>query len=134
MQSTTFQPIQQSQRTAIIDILRGWALLGVVLMNYADAYYLGLDFKVFKPGTATGIIMGFANIVFAAKSWTMLSFLFGYGFAVLMQNISGKGMNPYKFFTRRMFWLFVLAIINSAFFFGDILKAKPFTSIPTSAS
>ncbi|MBA2761294.1 MAG: DUF418 domain-containing protein [Segetibacter sp.] len=122
MQSTTFQPIQQSQRTAIIDILRGWALLGVVLMNYADAYYLGLDFKVFKPDTASGIIMGFANIVFAAKSWTMLSFLFGYGFAVLMQNISSKGMNPYKFFTRRMFWLFVLAIINSAFFFGDILK------------
>lgn len=91
-------------------------------MNYADAYYLGLDFKTFKPDTATSIIMGFGNIVFAAKSWTMLSFLFGYGFAVLMQNISNKGMNPYKFFTRRMFWLFVLAIINSAFFFGDILK------------
>ena len=122
MQPTYHQPIQQKERTAIIDILRGWALLGVVLMNYVDAYYLGLDFKTFKPDITTNILMGFGQIVFAAKSWTMLSFLFGYGFAVLMQNVSGKGLNPYAFFSRRMFWLLVLAVINSAFFFGDILK------------
>lgn len=122
MQPATVQPIQQNQRTAIVDMLRGWALLGVVLMNYVDAYYLGLDWKAFKPDITTNILMTTGNILFAAKSWTMLSFLFGYGFAVLMQNVSNKGMNPYKFFSRRMFWLFVLAIINSAFFFGDILK------------
>lgn len=122
MQSYAVQPIQQNQRTAIVDILRGWALLGVVLMNYADAYYLGADFNSQKMDVATKILMGFSQIVFAAKSWTMLSFLFGYGFAVLMQNISNKGINPYAFFSRRMFWLFILAIINSAFFFGDILK------------
>src|SRR5207237_489875 len=58
----------------------------------------------------------------AAKSWSMLSFLFGYGFAVLMYNVFNKGVNGYVFFSRRMFWLFVLALINSAFFWGDILK------------
>jgi uncharacterized protein len=41
---------------------------------------------------------------------------------VLMQNVQAKGMNPVVFFSRRMFWLFILAIINSALFFGDILK------------
>jgi uncharacterized protein len=119
---TIAQPIQQGQRTAIIDMLRGWALLGVALMNYTDHYFLGLDFKTFKPDTATGILMGFGQIVFAAKSWSMLSFLFGYGFAVLMTNVFNKGINGYAFFTRRMFWLFVLALVNSAFFWGDILK------------
>src|SRR5687767_2103582 len=122
MQPASVQPIQQSQRTAIVDILRGWALLGVVLMNYVDYFYMGLDFSTWKPDMLANILQGFGNILFAAKSWTMLSFLFGYGFAVLMNNVESKGINPVGFFSRRMFWLFVLAIINSAFFWGDILK------------
>lgn len=121
MESTAIQPIQQSQRTAIIDILRGWALLGVVLMNYIDYFYLGLSPK-WQPDIFARILEFTGRLVFAGKSWTMLSFLFGYGFAVLMANVAGKGINPQKFFTRRMFWLFILALINSAFFFGDILK------------
>jgi uncharacterized protein len=62
------------------------------------------------------------NIIFAAKSWTMLSFLFGYGFTVLLQNLKAKEISATPFFIRRMSWLLVLALINSAFFFGDILK------------
>lgn len=114
-------PIQQNQRTTIVDILRGWALLGVVLMNYIDYFYIGSKGPA-KPDTLSIVLQAVGNIVFAAKSWTMLSMLFGYGFAVLMQNIAAKGMQPALFFTRRMFWLLLLAIINSMFFFGDILK------------
>lgn len=116
------QPIQLNQRTVIVDILRGWALLGVVLMNYFDFFTFGRDWGTFKPDIFTNVLMFFTSIFFAAKSWTMLSLLFGYGFAVLMNNVKGKGHNPYAFFMGRMFWLLVLALINSAFFFGDILK------------
>ncbi|TBO43242.1 DUF418 domain-containing protein [Pedobacter kyonggii] len=122
MNNLSSQPIQLNQRTMIIDILRGWALLGVVLMNYYDFFVLDKDPVLFKPDSLTDGLMYFSKTVFAAKSWTMLSLLFGYGFAVLMNNISTKGKNPYTFFMRRMFWLLVLALINSALFFGDILK------------
>jgi uncharacterized protein len=122
MNSSAVQPIQQKQRIAIVDILRGWALLGVVLMNYVDYFYLGIDWKIFKGDLVMTILQMTGNIIFAAKSWTMLSFLFGYGFAVLMGNVSEKGMNAVGFFSRRMFWLLVLAFMNSALFFGDILK------------
>lgn len=116
------QPLQLNKRTPIVDILRGWALFGVVLMNYYDFFTLDKNFETFKPDTLTSILMYAAKTVFAAKSWTMLSLLFGYGFAVLMNNISKKGDNPYGFFAGRMFWLLLLALINSAIFFGDILK------------
>jgi uncharacterized protein len=122
MQTAALQPIQQKERTAIVDILRGWALLGVVLMNYVDHYYLGLNFSTFKPDLATNIMMISGNIIFAAKSWTLLSFLFGYGFTVLLQNLKAKEISPRPFFIRRMSWLLVLALINSALYFGDILK------------
>ncbi|WP_090995232.1 DUF418 domain-containing protein [Pedobacter insulae] len=122
MDNKRYQPIQPNQRTVIVDILRGWALLGVVLMNYYDFFTLGRNWETFKPDAFTNIAMYIISIVFAAKSWTLLSVLFGYGFAVLMNNVKGKGHNPYGFFAGRMFWLLVLAVINSALFFGDILK------------
>jgi len=124
MQANPLLPIEHKQRIIIIDILRGWALLGVVLMNYADYFYLGLDGigSTYKFDMVTNILFWVANIIFAAKSWTLLSVLFGYGFSVLMENVAAKGMNPVLFFSRRMFWLFILALINSAFFWGDILK------------
>ncbi|TDH27518.1 DUF418 domain-containing protein [Segetibacter sp. 3557_3] len=122
MHNSTAQPLQLNQRTEIVDMLRGWALLGVVLMNYADYYYMGLGTNSAKSDVLENVLQTIGNILFAAKSWTMLSFLFGYGFAVLMANVADKGLNHVKFFSRRMFWLFVLAIINSAFFWGDILK------------
>lgn len=122
MQEGSLFPIEHKQRIAIIDILRGWALLGVVLMNYADYFYLGLDWSVYKPDLLTSILLGVSNVIFAAKSWTLLSVLFGYGFSVLMANVAAKEMNPTLFFSRRMFWLFILALINSSFFWGDILK------------
>ncbi len=122
MEKTLNQPIQINQRLIIVDILRGWALFGVVLMNYYDFFTLGRNWETFKPDTFTSTLMYIISIVFAAKSWTMLSLLFGYGFAVLMNNVKEKGHNPYGFFAGRMFWLLVLAFINSALFFGDILK------------
>lgn len=122
MNDISSQPVQLNQRTVIVDVLRGWALFGVVLMNYYDFFTLGRNWETFKPDLLTNILMYAASFVFAAKSWTMLSMLFGYGFAVLMNNVSNKGHNPYGFFAGRMFWLLVLALVNSAIFFGDILK------------
>ncbi len=130
MQPNTIKPIEQNQRTAIVDILRGWALLGVVMMNYID--FASFESSTTKPhhtdlgSTITYYIM---NILFAAKSWTLLSLLFGYGFAVLINNLQKKGYNAPKFFAKRMFWLFVLAFINCALFFGDILKDYAFIGL-----
>jgi len=123
MQTNTLNPIQQSQRTAIVDILRGWALLGVVIMNYMEFAKFNTSFPVSpKTDTWSTVTYTILDLFFESKSWTLLSLLFGYGFAVLINNIQKKGYNPVKFFSARMFWLFILAIINSCFFFGDILK------------
>lgn len=116
------QPIPAGKRTAIVDALRGWALLGVALMNYSDYYFFDRDFKNFHPDKLTNILLALANIIFAAKSWTLLGLLFGYGFAVLIQNVSNKGINPIRFFTIRMLWLLVIAFVNCCFWWGDILK------------
>lgn len=127
--TNSFQPIQEDKRTAIVDILRGWALLGVVIGNYVDFRYIGLERFIMKKGLFSEIISYFNLYFFSAKSWTLLSVLFGYGFAVLINNVADKGKNPVYFFCWRMFLLFVFAFINSAFWLGDILKDYAFLGL-----
>ncbi len=122
METGGVAPIQQGQRTAIVDILRGWALLGVVIMNYVFFSQYGNPANLPKIDTVNSMLEAFLNLFFSSKSWTLLSVLFGYGFAALIDHIREKGRNPVRFFSGRMFWLFVIAFINACFFFGDILK------------
>jgi uncharacterized protein len=122
VQKQAIQPLPSSRRTAIVDILRGWALLGVVLINYPMFFFLLKDFSTVKQDTFTSSLQQVIAIVFSSKSWTLLSFLFGYGFAVLMKHVAEKGLSPAVFFARRMGWLMVFALINTAFYFSDILK------------
>lgn len=122
MNATDLQPVQDNQRIHLLDILRGWALLGVALMNYRDFYFFGYGTVTIPTDRAAPVVQTICNLVFSAKSWTLLSFLFGYGFSVLMARLAKKSVHPVAFFSRRMFWLLILSVVNSAFFFGDILK------------
>ncbi|QKJ61909.1 DUF418 domain-containing protein [Flavobacterium sp. M31R6] len=127
--NNTYKPIEDNKRTTIVDILRGWALLGVVIGNYVDYKFIGLPSDSNAKNIVTTILGNIHQYVFAAKSWTLLSVLFGYGFAVLIQNVESKGKNPVGFFAWRMLILFVLAFVNSAIWLGDILKDYAFLGL-----
>jgi uncharacterized protein len=126
--TNSYHPVEQSKRTAIVDILRGWALLGVAIGNYTDFFHIGLPNKV-QNGIVSNILQVFNQIFFAAKSWTLLTLLFGFGFAILINNVASKGKHPVLFFSWRMILLFVLAFINSSFWLGDILKDYAFLGL-----
>lgn len=126
--TNSYHPIEQSKRTAIVDILRGWALLGVAIGNYVDFLYIGVPHKI-NNSILSEILQTINRYFFAAKSWTLLTLLFGYGFAILINNVAAKGKNPITFFSWRMILLFVLAFINSSFWLGDILKDYAFLGL-----
>lgn len=126
--TNSYYPVEQSRRTAIVDILRGWAILGVAIGNYVDFLYIGIE-KEIKHSTFSEILQIINRYFFAAKSWTLLTLLFGYGFAILLNNVASKGKNPVAFFAWRMVLLFILAFINSAFWLGDILKDYAFLGL-----
>jgi uncharacterized protein len=127
--TTINQPIEDNKRTAIVDILRGWALLGVVIGNYIDYKFIGLPISPDTKDLFSEILFNIHEFIFAAKSWTLLSILFGYGFAVLIQNVESKGKNPVVFFAWRMLILFALSFLNSAIWLGDILKDYAFLGL-----
>lgn len=126
--TNSYHPIEQGKRTAILDILRGWALLGVAIGNYSGYMRIGIPHET-KNNFLSNILSNFDEYVLAGKSWTLLTVLFGYGFAILIHNVAAKGKNPVTFFTWRMLLLFGLAFIDSSFWFGDILKDYAFLGL-----
>lgn len=117
--------MQKEQRVESIDILRGWALLIVVISNYLGFAY-SPDGKINGEGLIANIIQGIEAIFFSAKGWTLLFILFGFGFGVIYEK---QQKNVYGFLIRRMLVLFVFAFINSLFFDGDILRDYAFLGL-----
>lgn len=114
-------PVPQNQRTPIVDILRGWALFSVVIMNYATIYQWNNHSTETKANSFHSLIENTTEVILGSKGWTLLAILFGFGFSAFLKNISQGGQPKYALFTQRMLWLLVFAILNTAFFGGDIL-------------
>ena len=119
---TNNRPISQNQRIPIIDILRGWALFSVVIMNYLTIYNWNNHSIKTKADNFTSLIESTSEIILGSKGWTLLAILFGFGFSALLKNIIQSGQSKYTFFIKRMLWLFIFAFINTIFFGGDILN------------
>ncbi len=126
--TNSYHPVEQSKRNPIVDILRGWALLGVVIGNYSGFMLIGLPRET-NNSVLSEILSRFDQYFLAGKSWTLLTVLFGYGFAILINNVAAKGKNPVTFFSWRMLLLFGLAFIDSCFWYGDILKDYAFLGL-----
>jgi uncharacterized protein len=62
------------------------------------------------------------NFFFTGKFFILFSFVFGYGFTILLYSSAQKGYEAKRVFYRRLIGLFTLGIIHAHFLFsGDIL-------------
>lgn len=119
-------PIQQGERIQILDILRGFAVFGILAVNI-----VGFAGPVFWPGyippaaqpwydtLAARLVQFFAE----AKFYTIFSFLFGLGFSVQLGRAAAKGKDICSFYPRRLGILFAIGILHAILLWtGDILR------------
>ena len=114
-------PIAHNQRMPIIDILRGWALFSVIIINYITIYNWNNHSQKNETDNFSKILENTSEIILGSNGWSLLAILFGYGFSILLKNISGNGQPKYLFFIKKMLWLLLIGIFNTIFFGGDIL-------------
>lgn len=118
-------PLAPRERIEALDVIRGFALFGICLMN--------LDFfnrSVLLVGT--GMPPGLTGIDYAAafftayfvtgKFWTIFSLLFGMGFAVMLTRAEAAGRSFLGPYLRRIAGLAVFGALHHIFIWGgDIL-------------
>ncbi|MEA4917158.1 DUF418 domain-containing protein [Proteiniphilum sp.] len=112
-----------SQRMTVIDALRGFALLGVILMHMLDHFgYLFSNVQhQLSPTMWDTVIQWFTDRMIKGKFISIFSFLFGLSFYIQMDRASKKGIDFRGRFLWRMALLFVIGLIGMCFTYVDIL-------------
>jgi uncharacterized protein len=100
-------------RIATLDILRGFALLGMIFIHFHQRFRLTTEGGPRAFGEeAVGYI---AWMGIEQKSWATFAFLFGVGFAVLMRSAERRGQPVIAFYLRRLAALAVVGVALDVF-------------------
>jgi uncharacterized protein len=120
--AATSGPISAGERVVVADVLRGFALFGILVVNMT-----AFKSPIFgDPGTPDGPLDEAASWIIAAffqtKFYVLFSFLFGYGLSVQMARAAARGVPLVPRFLRRLLGLFLIGVAHALLLYvGDIL-------------
>lgn len=111
-------------RSSSVDVLRGFALLGIGIVNLP---YLALPMAAalsLPDGTADVVAKGIVSLLFEGKFFVLFSFLFGWGFGVQLASAARAGRPAAPQYRARLIALALFGIGHAILVFhGDILLA-----------
>ena len=121
----TLAPLPGNQRIEALDVVRGFALIGIFLMNIEF-------FSRAMSGIGEGMPLGLTGLDWFAswfvayfvqgKFWTIFSLLFGMGFAVMLTRAERAGRDFIGIYLRRILALAVFGAVHYIYIWqGDIL-------------
>ena len=118
-------PIPANERIEVLDTIRGFALLGIFIMNmpaFNTSLFLGFDEAMWPHwwdrGTET-----LRDVIFSGKFNSMFSMLFAIGFTIQLGRLQAREpARATRIYLRRLFWLFVFGVVHACVFWaGDVL-------------
>src|SRR5699024_908820 len=112
------EPTIQKTRIEVIDLLRGFALIGLPFVNVIGLWMGRLNLS----GTETDIfVQRFLYIFIEGRFYAIFSFLFGLGIWIFLSKAKEKTAKPYRLFLRRMLLLGIIGAIHQVFQPGEAL-------------
>ena len=126
MVQDTNKPVMPKERIVALDFLRGFALLGILLMNIQsfampDAAYLNPT----AYGDFTGLnrwVWILSHIFADSKFMTIFSILYGAGIVLITTRLEEKGQRSAGLHYKRTFWLLIIGLAHAYLLWnGDIL-------------
>ncbi len=126
IQSTVASPVDRGERIAAVDVLRGVAVLGILVINIE---FFALPHVIFYNPSLVGGFAGlnlltykFASVLFLQKMMAIFSMLFGAGLVLMYERFEKSGRRFGKVHYRRVLWLLLIALVHGyLLWYGDIL-------------
>ena len=120
------QPTQFNERYEVLDVLRGFALIGVMIANMA--YHSGHWFLSEEKQASLSLpelgdsLLWVIHFVTEGKFYSIFSLLFGIGFGLQIQRAMDRDESFTGRFSRRLLVLLLIGVFHAVFLFvGDIL-------------
>ena len=114
----------QSQRLDVVDCLRGFAIVSIMLLHnieHFDLYFIDKTQAAWLLALDK-MIWDSAFFLFGGKSYAIFALLFGVTFFIQFNGRAQRGQDFRPRFAWRMVLLLCFGLINSAFYEGDILS------------
>lgn len=115
-----------AQRLPVLDILRGFALMGILIMNmpgFASSFFAEADGSHLWTGPVDQVAEQVREALFAGKFNSMFSLLFGIGFTIQYARMQQR--DPARangLYLRRLFALLAFGLVHACIFWpGDVL-------------
>ena len=118
---THTQTITPKKRINSIDALRGFALIGIMLLHCMERFDLTLAPVVESPfwQAIDTAVYDSLYFLFSGKSYAMFSLLFGLSFFMQMESQAAKGVDFRVRFLWRLALLFLFGYINGLVYMGE---------------
>ncbi len=122
-----FKPVVSKSRIEVVDALRGFALLGIIIANMPFAYNFETLYtdRQWMLGTkeVDSILVVLFHWFIDKKFITIFSILFGFGFYIQSKRASEKGIDFSPYFLHRMILLLIIGCVHAyIIWFGDIIR------------
>jgi uncharacterized protein len=122
---TATAPVAGAERVDVLDVMRGIAVLGILLVNVDS--FIGYGFDL--PGDTVAVGARFNDLaeflvefLVQGKFYCLFSLLFGVGFSVFIQRASARGQDAVGLFKRRLVGLLLIGLVHTfLIWYGDIL-------------
>jgi len=119
-------PIPANERIFTLDVIRGFALLGIFIMNmpwFNTSFYVLPGVDPLWPGWWDRWTETATEVLFSGKFNSMFSMLFAIGFTIQLERLEAHDpRHAMTIYLRRIFWLFVFGAIHMCVFWtGDVL-------------
>jgi uncharacterized protein len=115
-------PVDASERLHALDIVRGFALFGMILVHFHQ--------KMRLPASGIEDLIGWGVWLFVEqKAWGTFAFLFGVGFAILLRRLEARGASVVPIYLRRLAMLAVFGIVAQVAFGFTILFEYAFWGV-----
>ena len=112
-----YGPVDPPQRIETIDMVRGFALFGVLLVNM-------FNFGAYSPiwtDASDRAAYSVMHFFFETKSWRLFSLLFGLSFSLQLLRAQASGSRFVPVYLRRLVTLFLIGMGHALFFPGEVL-------------
>ncbi len=124
-------PTLGQERYEFLDVLRGFALFGIITANmiiYSLYLYLPESAKVSMDSYSMDRVLDFLELLLIeGKFYTIFSVLFGIGFSILLARAQAKHLVFHRFFLRRVWFLYLIGVVHAILIWhNDILQFYAF--------
>lgn len=108
-------------RYQVLDVLRGFAVCGILLVNIGDITDLGMDVPV-VVGQGPSATQNVLYYLVSTRFVPIFSLMFGMSLMFVADSARRRGARPWQVLLRRMAGLLAIGLLHTLIYPGEVLK------------